>query len=91
MAALAALDALKDIKDGRKIAVLGDMLELGKYSAEAHRNVGSRAAACAYRFITVASRARRAKRRSMRACRKRTSANTNMANHNAPEKSSGRK
>ena len=57
-AALAALDALKDIKDGRKIAVLGDMLELGKYSAEAHRNVGSRAAACAYRFITVGFRAR---------------------------------
>ena len=57
-AALAALDALKEVKAERKIAVLGDMLELGKYSAEAHRNVGSRAAECAGRLVTVGFRAR---------------------------------
>ena len=56
--ALAALDALKEVKAERKIAVLGDMLELGKYSAEAHRNVGSRAAECAGRLVTVGFRAR---------------------------------
>jgi len=58
-AALAALDTLKDIKTrGKKIAVLGDMLELGKYSAGAHRAVGERAAACADALITVGFRAR---------------------------------
>ena len=60
VAALAALDALKEVRAERKIAVLGDMLELGKYSAEAHRNVGARAAECADRFITVGFRARAA-------------------------------
>jgi UDP-N-acetylmuramyl pentapeptide synthase len=59
-AALAALDALKEVKAERKIVVLGDMLELGKYSAEAHRNVGTRVTVCADRFITVGFRARAA-------------------------------
>jgi len=59
-AALAALDALKEVKAERKIAVLGDMLELGKYSAEAHRNVGARTAECAGRLVTVGFRARAA-------------------------------
>ncbi|MEK9209209.1 MAG: UDP-N-acetylmuramoyl-tripeptide--D-alanyl-D-alanine ligase, partial [Patescibacteria group bacterium] len=39
----AALDVLAEIpvgKTGRKIAVLGDMLELGRYAIEAHRQVG---------------------------------------------------
>lgn len=36
-----ALKTLKEVKNsGRKIAVLGDMLELGKYTVEAHRNIG---------------------------------------------------
>ena len=39
---LAALNLLDDI-DGRKIAVLGDMLELGQYEREGHRRVGLRA------------------------------------------------
>ncbi|MCK5320367.1 UDP-N-acetylmuramoyl-tripeptide--D-alanyl-D-alanine ligase [Candidatus Parcubacteria bacterium] len=39
--AIAALGILKRIPDkNRKIAVLGDMLELGKYSEEGHREVG---------------------------------------------------
>lgn len=37
-----ALSAFRDIRtEGRKIAVLADMLELGEYSVEAHRKAGS--------------------------------------------------
>ena len=36
----AALNALKTIKSERKIAVLGDMLELGDYSKQAHCDIG---------------------------------------------------
>ncbi len=58
-AALAALDILNDVKTAkRRIAVLGDMLELGKYSKEAHRQVGERAATCADMLITVGFRSR---------------------------------
>ena len=44
-AALAALDTLGDFAciKGKKIAVLGDMLELGKFAAEAHKEVLERA------------------------------------------------
>jgi len=58
-AALAALDTLKEIETtGKKIAIMGDMLELGKYSAGAHRTVGERVAACADMLVTVGFRAR---------------------------------
>lgn len=40
----AGLNSLCKIAKGRKIAVLGDMLELGSYSETAHRNVGRYAA-----------------------------------------------
>jgi UDP-N-acetylmuramoyl-tripeptide--D-alanyl-D-alanine ligase len=40
MSMKAAIDTLIDIAPGRKIAVLGDMLELGKASLLAHENVG---------------------------------------------------
>ncbi len=40
---LASLETLKTIKKGRSIAVLGDMLELGDFSREAHRKVGLKA------------------------------------------------
>ncbi len=40
----AGLNSLSKIAKNRKIAVLGDMLELGSYSETAHRNVGSYAA-----------------------------------------------
>ncbi len=36
-----ALKTLAEVKNhGRKIAILGDMLELGKHTAEAHKNIG---------------------------------------------------
>lgn len=40
----AALNALKSVKSERKIAVLGDMLELGDYSKQAHCDIGKYAA-----------------------------------------------
>ena len=40
----AGINSLCKIAKGRKIAVLGDMLELGSYSETAHRNVGEYAA-----------------------------------------------
>ncbi len=57
-AVLAALDTLKAVHGKRKIAVLGDMLELGRYSAEAHKNVGERVAETATLLRTVGFRAR---------------------------------
>ena len=36
----AAIEYLKAVKDKRKIAILGDMLELGEYSKTLHENVG---------------------------------------------------
>ena len=40
---IAALDLLSEL-NGQKIAVLGDMLELGQYEEIGHENVGRRAA-----------------------------------------------
>jgi UDP-N-acetylmuramyl pentapeptide synthase len=42
----------------RKIAVLGDMLELGKFSSQEHLRIGGVAAECADVVITVGVRAR---------------------------------
>ncbi len=36
----AALNVLKEIEGNRKIAVLGDMLEMGSWAEKAHKNVG---------------------------------------------------
>ncbi|MSR73048.1 hypothetical protein EXS61_00345 [Candidatus Parcubacteria bacterium] len=58
VALASALDALADLKSGRKIAVLGDMLELGKYSTEEHRTAGARVAEVADVLITIGVRAR---------------------------------
>ncbi len=52
----AALDMLADLPDIRRIAVLGDMLELGEYEEEGHRRVGQRAAAVADVLVTVGER-----------------------------------
>ncbi len=54
----AALETLKDIKAKRKIAVLGDMLELGKYTMEAHKEIGKLAAKSADILVTVGVRAK---------------------------------
>jgi UDP-N-acetylmuramoyl-tripeptide--D-alanyl-D-alanine ligase len=48
----AALELLGSL-GGRRIAVLGEMLELGDGSAEAHRMVGRRSAASADRLVAV--------------------------------------
>lgn len=54
---LAALDLLQELP-GRRVAVLGDMLELGDYEETGHRLVGARAAAVAAQLVTVGPRAR---------------------------------
>lgn len=54
----AALDSLGDVvTGGRKIAVLGDMLELGKESAEEHKKVGVQVAEISDILVTVGLRA----------------------------------
>lgn len=54
MAALNLLDELQ----GRKVAVLGDMLELGIYEARGHEMVGVRAAEVVDELVTVGERGR---------------------------------
>jgi len=53
---LAALNLLSEL-DGRKIAVLGDMLELGQYERQGHELVGLRAAQVADILVTLGTRA----------------------------------
>jgi UDP-N-acetylmuramoyl-tripeptide--D-alanyl-D-alanine ligase len=55
--AIAALNLLEEL-DGRKIAVLGDMLELGNYEQEGHEKVGMRALEVADVLVAVGSRGR---------------------------------
>jgi len=50
--ALAALDLLADL-DGRKVAALGDMLELGDYERDGHIQVGCRAAEVVAELVVV--------------------------------------
>ncbi|MEA3439373.1 MAG: UDP-N-acetylmuramoyl-tripeptide--D-alanyl-D-alanine ligase [Chloroflexota bacterium] len=49
---LAALNLLDEL-DGNKVAVLGDMLELGPYERQGHELVGRRAAEVAHELVTV--------------------------------------
>jgi len=53
---LAALNLLEEL-GGRKIAVLGDMLELGPYEQQGHELVGLRAAQVTNLLLTLGSRA----------------------------------
>ncbi len=53
-----ALNTLHGIKARRKIAVLGDMLELGKFSIEAHEDAGRRVAEEVKFLITVGALAK---------------------------------
>lgn len=58
IAAREALNTLKKLKaKGRRIAVLGDMLELGRFSVEAHKKVGVQAAGIVDVLVTVGVRA----------------------------------
>jgi UDP-N-acetylmuramoyl-tripeptide--D-alanyl-D-alanine ligase len=54
-----ALNALSDVNcDGNKIAILGDMLEIGRFSHSAHVKVGEQVAAAEIDYlITVGMRA----------------------------------
>jgi UDP-N-acetylmuramoyl-tripeptide--D-alanyl-D-alanine ligase len=52
---LAAINLLADL-EGRKVAVLGDMLELGSYEKQGHEMVGVRVAEVADLLITVGPR-----------------------------------
>lgn len=55
----AALKTLNEVKlSGRKIAILGDMLELGKHTKEAHENIGKIAKDNAEILIVVGPRAK---------------------------------
>ncbi|MBX4199941.1 UDP-N-acetylmuramoyl-tripeptide--D-alanyl-D-alanine ligase [Candidatus Parcubacteria bacterium] len=53
-----ALKTLKSIKATRKIAVLGDMLELGRFSLEEHKKAGERVKKSAGVLLTVGVRSR---------------------------------
>ncbi len=55
----AALETLKDIETkGVKIAVLGDMLELGKYTVEEHKKIGKLAGGVCDLLLVVGLRAK---------------------------------
>ena len=52
---MAALNLLDDLK-GRKVAVLGDMLELGRYEEAGHNKIGMRASEVADEIVLVGTR-----------------------------------
>jgi UDP-N-acetylmuramoyl-tripeptide--D-alanyl-D-alanine ligase len=54
-----ALDTLQSVDArGKKIAILGDMLELGKHTEKVHKEIGKQASQAAHTLITVGMRAR---------------------------------
>lgn len=60
VAAEQALQTLAEVRyANRKIAVLGDMLELGRFSSEEHEKIGQLVAKTATNLITVGVRARK--------------------------------
>ena len=58
LAAESALAAVKELEAKRKIAVLGDMLELGKYTIDAHEEIGRVAAKAVHKLVTIGARAK---------------------------------
>ncbi|MCX6751481.1 MAG: Mur ligase family protein [Candidatus Nomurabacteria bacterium] len=61
-----ALRTLGEVKNiGRKIAVLGDMLELGKHTEEAHKNVGKVVKENADLLMVIGARAKKIKEGAM--------------------------
>jgi UDP-N-acetylmuramoyl-tripeptide--D-alanyl-D-alanine ligase len=69
---LAALNLLDEL-DGRKVAVLGDMLELGPYERRGHEMVGLRTAQVASVLLTLGERAHMIADAARRAGMKKTS------------------
>lgn len=55
---IAALNLLREIEGRRRIAVLGDMLELGSFEETGHRMVGQRARDVVDVLVTIGPRAR---------------------------------
>lgn len=53
-----ALDALKELPAMRKIAILGDMLEIGEYSLEEHEKLGRKAAKVADKLVVIGPHAK---------------------------------
>ena len=53
-----ALETLRELPSKRKVAVLGDMLELGKYTIDAHKEAGNVAGTFADLLICVGLRAK---------------------------------
>lgn len=54
-----ALDTLQTVDvRGKKIAILGDMLELGKHTEKVHKDIGKEVSQAAHTLITVGMRAR---------------------------------
>ncbi len=54
---IAALNLLEELEAKRRVAVLGDMLELGDHEEEAHRLVGKRVADVVNFLVTIGKRA----------------------------------
>ncbi len=54
----AAIDTIKSLKAKRKIGILGDMLEIGKYTNEAHETIGALAGKTFNVLCTVGARAK---------------------------------
>lgn len=53
-----ALEILKDLPSPRKVAILGDMAELGKYTTYAHEEIGRKVYGAANILVTVGAKAR---------------------------------
>ena len=65
MATHAALDTLRDVPARRRIAALADMLEIGKFTIEAHQAMGELVASFVDILITVGPRAKFIAREAM--------------------------
>ncbi|MDD5431205.1 MAG: Mur ligase family protein, partial [Candidatus Pacebacteria bacterium] len=53
-----AIETVKSLKAKRKVAVLGDMMEIGKYTIEAHENIGIMAGKTFDMLVTIGARAK---------------------------------
>ncbi len=58
LSTLGALECLQQFNQRRKIAVLGDMLEIGKYAPEAHQRTGRKAAEAVDLLLTIGQRSK---------------------------------